>query len=114
MEHEKNCGRAHSQQFDCAPPCDIEAERAVLAAVLLEPRRIGDVTAALKPIDFADRAHRTLFTAMLSLQQRGLPADATLVVGELCDRGQYNVEDGVSTATLVDLFQLFPLVRHLP
>jgi replicative DNA helicase len=51
---------------------------------------------------------------MLSLQQRGLPADATLVVGELRDRGQYNVVDGVSATTLVNSFRLFPLVQHVP
>ena len=114
MEQKNDCERARGHKCDGAIPCDPDAERAVLAAVLLEPRRIGDVTAALKPSDFADRAHRTIFTAMLSLQQRGLPADATLVLGELHDSGQYNVEDGVSTTTLLNLFQLLPLVQHLP
>ncbi len=41
------------------------------------------------------------------------PFDATLLVGELRDRGQYNVEDGVSAATLVNLFRLFPLACNL-
>ena len=42
------------------------------------------------------------------------PVDVTLVVGELRNRGQYNAEDGVSAATLVELFRPAPLVRELP
>jgi replicative DNA helicase len=114
MERKNQRGQARGQQFDDAPPSDIEAERAVLAAVLLEPCRNSEVTAALDAANFTDRAHHTIYTAMLSLQQRGLPADATLVVGELRDRGQYNVDEGISTTTLVDLFKLFPLACHLP
>jgi hypothetical protein len=52
MERENHRGRARGQMFDDAPPRDIEAERAVLAVVLLEPQRITDVTAALEPADF--------------------------------------------------------------
>ena len=114
MEREKNSRRAHSKEFDCVPPCDLDAERAVLAAVLLEPPRINEVTAVLEPADFTDQCNCTIFEAMLRLQRRGLPADATLLVGELRDGGQYNVQDGVSAAMLVDLFRLSPLACNLP
>jgi replicative DNA helicase len=70
-----------------APPHETEAERAVLAVVLLEPRCFDEVTLALEPADFTDDVNRTIFAAMLRLKQRGLPADATLVVGELRDDG---------------------------
>ena len=43
-----------------------------------------------------------------------MPPDATLVVGELRDSGLYNADEGVSVATLVELFRLYPLVQHLP
>ena len=42
------------------------------------------------------------------------PIDVTLLVGELRDSGQYGAEGGVSATTLVELFRLLPLVRHLP
>ena len=42
------------------------------------------------------------------------PVDVTLVVGELRDSGQYGAENGVSAATLVELFRPVPLVRELP
>ena len=114
MVREKNSRRTHYREFDGAPPCDINAERAVLAVVLLEPRQLAEVTAVLTPADFADQTNRAIYQAMLRLQRRGLPPDPTKVVGELRVAGLYNAEDGVSAATLVDLFQLLPLVRHLP
>ena len=96
------------------PPHDVDAERAVLAVLLLDPGRIAEVAAALEPADFGDEVNRTIYAAMLRLHSAGKPIDITLVVGELRDSGQYNAEDGVSATTLVELFRLFPLVRHLP
>jgi len=72
------------------------------------------VAAALEPTDFGDQVNRTIYAAMLRPYSPGKPIDITLLVGELRARGRYNAEDGVSAATLVELFQLLPLVRHLP
>jgi replicative DNA helicase len=93
---------------------DVVAERTVLACVLLDPRRIAEVAAALERADFVDQVNRTIYAAMLRLHSAGKPIDVALLVGELRDRGQYNAVDGVSAATLVELYRLFPLVRHLP
>jgi replicative DNA helicase len=86
----------------------------VLAGLLLDPGRIAEVAAALKPVDFADKVNRTVYRAMLRLHSAGKPIAVTLVVGELRDRGQYNKVDRVSAATLVELFRLSPCVRTLP
>ena len=82
--------------------------------LLLDPGRIAEVAATLVPADFGDEVNRTIYTAMLRLQSAGKPIDITLLVGELRDSGQYNAEDGVSAATLVELFRPVPLVRELP
>ena len=86
----------------------------MLACVLLDPRRIAEVTAALEPGDFAGEANRTTYAAMLRLHSAGKPVDVTLVVGELRDSGQYNAEGGVTSATLAELLRPAPLVRELP
>ena len=72
------------------------------------------MAATLEPADFGDQANRIIYAAMLRLHSAGRPIDVTLLVGELRDSGKYNAEGGVSAATLVELFRLFPLVRHLP
>ena len=77
-------------------------------------RQISEVPAALEPADFGVKVNRAICAAMLRLHSAGKPIDVTLLVGELRDSGQYNAEDGVSAATLVELFRLVPMVRHLP
>ena len=114
MDHPNRCGHRPDELFDHASPHDFDAERAVLAVLLLDPGRIAEVAAALEPADFMGEANRTIYAAMLRLHSAGKPIDVTLVVGELRDSGQYNAEDGVSTATLVELFRPAPLVRELP
>jgi replicative DNA helicase len=91
----------------------VDAELAVLAMPLLDPGRTAEVAVALEPADFADEANRTIYAAMLRLHSAGTPIDVALVVGELCDRGQYGAEDVVSAATLVELFRPAPLPQYL-
>ena len=114
MDRKNRRGSRRGTTLDNNPPHDFDAERAVLACVLLDPGRIAEVAAALEPVDIAGETNRTIYEAMLRLHSSGKPVDVTLVVGELHNRGQYNAEDGVSAATLVELFRLFPLVSELP
>ena len=91
----------------------MDAERDVLAVQLLDPGRIAEVAAALKPGGFADKVNRAIYGAMLRLHSAGKPIESTLVVGELRDCGEYNAEDGISATTLLELFRQFSMVRHL-
>ena len=93
---------------------DVDAERAVLAVLLLDPGRIADVAAAREPADFVGEASPTIYEAMLHLHSAGKPVNVTQLVSELRDRGQYGTKNGVSAATLVELFRPAPLVRELP
>jgi len=86
----------------------------LLAVLLLHLGRIAEVAAVLEPADFADKVNRSIYAAMLRLHSAGKPIDITLLVGELRDSGQYGAENGVSAATLVELFRPAPLVRELP
>ena len=86
----------------------------MLAVQLLDPDRIAEAAATLEPAEFGDEVNRINYAAMLRLHAAGKSIEITLLVGGLRNRGQYNTENGVSAATLVELFRLFPLVRHLP
>jgi replicative DNA helicase len=57
------------------PPHDIEAEKAVLSALLLDNRAIHSVLTEIKPEDFYHPAHQQLYRAMLSLQDGNEPVD---------------------------------------
>src|SRR5262249_44266341 len=58
------------------PPHNLDAERAVLGAILLEGREtLPRVIELLRPSDFYTEAHRMSYQAMLTLFDRGEPVD---------------------------------------
>ena len=57
------------------PPHDLEAEKAVLSALLLDNAAIHAVYIELKPDDFYHPVHRQLYAAMLALTQENQPVD---------------------------------------
>jgi replicative DNA helicase len=67
------------------PPHDLDAEAAVLSAVMLDPAALDRVT-ELKPEHFYSEAHRRIFEACLELRQTGSPVDVVQVASWLKDR----------------------------
>jgi len=66
------------------PPHNLDAERAVLGAVLLEGREtLPRVIELLRSTDFYTEAHRTIYEAMLRLFDRGEPVDLITLSEEL-------------------------------
>ena len=113
MEQKNYRGNTCRESSVSGAPGDPDAEGAVLACVLLDPRRIGDVSTALELEDFTGEVNRTIYAAMMRLHAAAKPIDVTLLVGALRDAGQYNTDGGVTANTLVELYCLFPMVRNL-
>jgi replicative DNA helicase len=65
----------------------LDAERAVLGALLHCPVCIGEVAALLQPEFFNRDAHQRVFRAILDLHGQGVPADAVAVANWLHHRG---------------------------
>jgi replicative DNA helicase len=66
------------------PPHNLDAERAVLGAVLLEGREtLPRVIEVLRTSDFYTDAHRTIYETMLRLFDRGEPVDLITLSEEL-------------------------------
>ncbi|HET9490795.1 MAG TPA: replicative DNA helicase [Methylomirabilota bacterium] len=66
------------------PPHNLDAERAVLGAVLLEGREtLPRVIELLRRTDFYTEAHRTIYETMLRLFDRGEPVDLITLSEEL-------------------------------
>lgn len=58
-----------SHLFDRQPPCNIEAERNTLGSILVLPQVCDDVALILKPDDFYDLAHHTLYSHILAMYE---------------------------------------------
>ncbi len=67
------------------PPHDLDAEAAVLSAVMLDPSALDKVI-DLKPEYFYSEAHRRIFEACIELKQTGSPVDVVQVASYLKDR----------------------------
>ena len=80
------------------PLADPQAERAVLAAALLDAegasRVIPRVAAILTSSDFYDPRHATLWEAFLAIHSRAEPIDVLTVVAELRARDRLNAVGG--------------------
>jgi hypothetical protein len=95
---------------DRQPPHNLEAEEAVLGAILTAGQLLAEVAAVLEEADFYRPAHRTIWRAMLRLTDRGQPTDPVTVLGELDDSGELaDVGGGPFLHTLVESV---PTVAH--
>ena len=70
------------------PPHDIEAEKAVLGAMLLDPKRIFVAIEKLQAEHFYVANHQKVFTAMVELQNEGTHPDALAVNNRLQETAQ--------------------------
>lgn len=65
------------------PPHSIDAERAVLGAILYHAPAIADVLGLVEPRDFFHPAHEAIFAAALALDAAGRPIDSLSVAGQM-------------------------------
>jgi replicative DNA helicase len=94
------------------PPHNLDAERAVLGAVLLEGREaLPRVIEVLRPTDFYTETHRAIFTTMQMLFDRGAPVDLITLGEELRRVGQLEIVGG--PAALALLVEQASIASHL-
>jgi replicative DNA helicase len=84
------------------PPHNLDAERAVLGAVLLEGREtLPRVIEVLRPSDFYTEAHRVMYGSMLTLFDRGEPVDVLTLTEELRRGDQLEFVGGPAAVALL-------------
>jgi len=64
-------------------PANIEAERSILGAVLLDNHAYSDAAQHLKPEDFSIDSHRRIYSRMMDLAESSRPIDIITLVEEL-------------------------------
>lgn len=77
------------------PPNNIEAEQAVLGAMLLKPEAIAEASAILSGEDFYRPAHRLVFEAMVDLYRRNSLVDMVTVTEKLKKDGSLVEAGGI-------------------
>ena len=82
-------------------PANIEAEKSVLAACILNGDILEEILLKLKPEDFFRPAHKIIFEAIVNLNARRIPVDQISLADNLNATGQLDVVGGRSY--IVDL-----------
>ena len=76
-------------------PSNIEAERAILGAILLNDDALQSITEILRETDFYVPAHQTIFKAMLNLQEKNQRIDLITLQDILGQTGQFEQVGGI-------------------
>jgi len=76
------------QSQSSGPPNDIEAEAAVLGAMMLRAEAISDVMKSLSPEDYYRPAHETIHRAILAQHEEGRPVDPITLTHHLDRLGE--------------------------
>ena len=93
------------------PPQDIEAERSVLGALMLDKNAVIKVADLIVAGDFYQPAHSKIYEAILGLFEKNEPVDILSVTNKLKDRGQLNEIGGSSYLT--ELINSVPTAAHI-
>ncbi|HEY6674070.1 MAG TPA: DnaB-like helicase N-terminal domain-containing protein, partial [Rubrobacteraceae bacterium] len=76
------------------PPHDLEAERAVIGAMLVSETAVSAVAERLAAEDFYSEVHRIIYGAMTRLYSRGDPIDQLTLTNELRSVGEFEKVGG--------------------
>ena len=86
----------HALPPAAVPPQNLEAEEAVLGAMLLSDTAIGAVTEIIGASDYYRGSHGTIHRACLGLWGKGEPVDAITLANELEERGELEQVGGAA------------------
>ncbi len=93
------------------PPYSLEAERAVLGSLLLDPEAWDKIAGYIQDIDFYLEAHQIIFVAISQLAKKDQPFDVLTVSEQLKVTQQIEIVGG--EAVLFELANTTPTAAHI-
>jgi replicative DNA helicase len=94
-------------------PANIEAERSILGAILLDNHAYNDAAQHLKAEDFSLDAHRRLYSRMVDLAESSRPIDIVTLVEELERKKELQaIGDAAYISSLLDGVPDRPSIEH--
>ncbi|MFI5205442.1 MAG: DnaB-like helicase N-terminal domain-containing protein, partial [Candidatus Paceibacterales bacterium] len=102
------------------PPQDIEAEKSIIGAVLLDRDAVIAVAQVLKPDHFYKQSHSDIYRAIFNLFERREPIDLVTLTAELKSKGKFDDVGGAAylaelaagVPTAANIAQYAQIVRH--
>lgn len=100
----------HSNTDGRIPPQDITAEKSLLGAVMLSDAALPEILTILRPQDFYDVRHQTIFEAMMHIYDQHKPIDLLTLTSELKARKKLREIGGAPYLT--ELSNFTPAAAH--
>ena len=100
----------NSEILDRLPPHDLDAERQVLGAAIMDPGICDELGALLSAEDFYSDAHGKLYDVLIRMHDTSTPISTSSLVGILRQRGDLEAIGG--TAALAEIVQSVAVARH--
>ncbi len=92
------------------PPQNLDAEISLLGSILIEDEVISDVAEKIRPEDFYDKRHGTIYAATIKLFEQHKPVDLLTLSNALKDSGE--LENIGGSSYLTELTNAVPTAAH--
>jgi len=92
------------------PPQNLDAEKSLLGAVLIDEETLADISEHVTPKDFYEKRHALIFGGMMRLYEKHKPVDLLTLTEELKKKDELEVVGG--SAYLTELTNYVPTAAH--
>jgi replicative DNA helicase len=92
------------------PPQNLDAEKSLLGAVLIDEETLADISEHVTTKDFYDKRHATIFGGMMRLYEKHKPVDLLTLTDELKRKNEIEIVGG--SAYLTELTNYVPTAAH--
>lgn len=92
------------------PPQNLDAEKSLLGAVLIDEETLADISEHVTPKDFYDKRHGSIFGGMMRLYEHHKPVDLLTLTEELKKKDELDAVGG--SAYLTELTNYVPTAAH--
>ena len=100
----------HSKTGGRVPPQDIVAEKSLLGAIMLSDAVLPEILTIVKPQDFYEERHQTIFAAMMNLYDQHRPIDLLTLTAEL--KALKKIKEIGGAPYLTELSNFVPAASH--
>ncbi len=92
------------------PPQNLDAEKSLLGAVLIDEETLADISEHVTAKDFYDKRHATIYGGMMRLYEKHKPVDLLTLTDELKRKNEIEIVGG--SAYLTELTNYVPTAAH--
>lgn len=102
--------KTNDEQVGKVPPQNLDAEKSLLGAVLIDEDTLADISEHVSTIDFYEKRHGIIFGGMMRLYEKHKPVDLLTLTEELKQKKELDTIGG--SAYLTELTNYVPTAAH--